>query len=377
MGSTDLIALRTLRNPPADMNRIYQGRVRDAELIDSKTGAPLPPPPDWNWETALWEHHQLFQDAVNYYAFALAAMAEGMVEQDKDGKEKPTAMAQFAEQVFGRWDDFYHKGGKRAGVKHSLAHTLGLDANSLKPQECIDRIFSHAFEMFPKRADGKLHDVFRGVIGELFQEGRGLQPKNMANEDPSWLCWTNKPEKENTPAKSFYRKKRGIWGFMDELFAADANGLKKLSKCSVEESCLTSVESGDPTNQSEGADYASDAPEQESDGKSSQPDERLFFVGAKAISQLEAYLASARTALSDQAFLRDFRLLGGHDFDTDLELARLASKIAEAKSKLVQPRTRSFSSAGNAKDRKRGTGCASSCFCSSISMRGHDSRRHC
>lgn len=258
-------------------------------------------------------------------------------------------MAQFAEQLLGngkpknadgyiegRWEDFVHKGGKRAGLKHSLARTLGLDANTLKPQDCIDRIFGHAFEKFPKRADGKLHDAFRGVIGELFQEGRGLQPKNMANEDPSWLCWTDKPEKENTPAKSFYRKKRGIWGFMDELFDADADDLKMLSKCSVEESCLTSVESGDINNQSDGADDDSDACELESAEKSDQLDEKLFFVGTKAISQLESYLASARTALSDQAFLRDFRLLGGHDFDTDAELTRLTFKIAEAKSKVAQ-----------------------------------------
>src|SRR5579885_2015973 len=167
------------------MNRIYQGRVSAVEIADGHGGfkslADDPKAARKLGEQMLWEHHALFQDAVNYYAFALAAMADGMVEKDKDGKEKPTPMAQFAEQLFGngkpktadgciegRWDDFVHKGGKRAGLKHSLARTLGLDAKSITREQCIDRIFGHAFAKFPKRADGKLHDVFRGVIGELF-----------------------------------------------------------------------------------------------------------------------------------------------------------------------------------------------------------------
>ncbi len=152
------------------------------------------------WQSALWEHHQLFQDAVNYYAFALAVMAEGMMEKDEDGKEKPTGMASFAEQLFGngkavtdstrvegRWHDFNHKGGTRAGLKHSLARTLGLDAKTITREQCVDQIFGHAFQKFPKTADGKLNDVFRGVIGELFPAKSRGAPQQLANEDPGWL----------------------------------------------------------------------------------------------------------------------------------------------------------------------------------------------
>ena len=58
------------------MNRIYQGRVTKVEIPDGKGGwEPLP-----DWQSALWQHHELFQDAVNYYTLALAAMAEGMVD---------------------------------------------------------------------------------------------------------------------------------------------------------------------------------------------------------------------------------------------------------------------------------------------------------
>ena len=44
------------------MNRIYQGRVSLAEIIDEK--GDVTSAQDWNWESALWEHHALFQDAV-------------------------------------------------------------------------------------------------------------------------------------------------------------------------------------------------------------------------------------------------------------------------------------------------------------------------
>jgi hypothetical protein len=56
------------------MNRIYQGRVSKVEI--PKPGdkdnpwQPLP-----NWQDILWQHHELFQDAVNYYTVCLLALA--------------------------------------------------------------------------------------------------------------------------------------------------------------------------------------------------------------------------------------------------------------------------------------------------------------
>lgn len=49
------------------MNRIYQGKVTKVEKI--KVGAKGKSPEDWeelkDWQSALWQHHELFQDAVN------------------------------------------------------------------------------------------------------------------------------------------------------------------------------------------------------------------------------------------------------------------------------------------------------------------------
>ena len=57
------------------MNRIYQGRVTKIERLDSKGNAVETLNPE-----TLWQHHELFQDAVNYYTLALAAMAEGCAD---------------------------------------------------------------------------------------------------------------------------------------------------------------------------------------------------------------------------------------------------------------------------------------------------------
>jgi len=67
------------------MNRIYQGRVSSVQkLKDGVKSAKSPD--DWgNFSDdpedalrlggdALWKHHELFQDAVNYYIVALAAL---------------------------------------------------------------------------------------------------------------------------------------------------------------------------------------------------------------------------------------------------------------------------------------------------------------
>ncbi len=52
------------------MNRIYQGRVTKVQIL--KPGTKGNKPEDWTeldkntWQSALWQHHELFQDAVNF-----------------------------------------------------------------------------------------------------------------------------------------------------------------------------------------------------------------------------------------------------------------------------------------------------------------------
>jgi hypothetical protein len=72
-----------------NMNRIYQGKVIPVEIRDGKDedGQPKWKPLD-NWPAALWHHHQLFQDAVNYYALALAAMASEVAGDSAEASDR-------------------------------------------------------------------------------------------------------------------------------------------------------------------------------------------------------------------------------------------------------------------------------------------------
>src|ERR1051326_2759506 len=59
------------------MNRIYQGKVSRVDILRGKD--------NWEelreWQSFLWYHHELFQDAVNYYTLALAALGIGLPDE--------------------------------------------------------------------------------------------------------------------------------------------------------------------------------------------------------------------------------------------------------------------------------------------------------
>src|ERR1700722_616270 len=66
------------------MNRIYQGRITRVESQDGNGGWQIL---DGNWDEKVWQHHKLFQDAVNYYTLALAALAGGLRQEQPKARE--------------------------------------------------------------------------------------------------------------------------------------------------------------------------------------------------------------------------------------------------------------------------------------------------
>lgn len=94
------------------MNRIYQGRVSKVQTL--KPGTKGINPEVWQdlpaWEDALWQHHELFQDAVNYYIVALAALGSSP-------DSKLTRLRGLLDTV---WDRFDKKGQRRQGMRESL-----------------------------------------------------------------------------------------------------------------------------------------------------------------------------------------------------------------------------------------------------------------
>ncbi len=102
------------------MNRIYQGKVTNVQIANPDKHAPpahrwvaFDPDPNQakaKWQSALWQHHQLFQDAVNYYIVALAAM----------GSSPESKLTQLRELLKTVWESFDKKGQRRQGMGESL-----------------------------------------------------------------------------------------------------------------------------------------------------------------------------------------------------------------------------------------------------------------
>lgn len=107
------------------MNRIYQGRVSAVEVdCSSQKNAPAWQPAAGSDEL-LWQHHALFQDAINYYLVGLLALASRenpilgplLAELDRPGSPR---------QI---WNEFQRRGQKRPGLVASVAPHLtpGID----------------------------------------------------------------------------------------------------------------------------------------------------------------------------------------------------------------------------------------------------------
>ena len=106
------------------MNRIYQGRVSNVEIPD---GEDEQDNPKWqpldNWQDIFRQHHELFQDAVNYYTFAIAALGEGL-----PSNHPLTALRQ---RTADAWEHFPRKTTSPAkSLRDSIRRWLGLPTDS-------------------------------------------------------------------------------------------------------------------------------------------------------------------------------------------------------------------------------------------------------
>ena len=84
------------------MNRIYQGRVSKVEILTGDKENPWQPLE--NWQDILWHHHQLFQDAVNYYIVALPLDPEEAIRAllKVDSESQPALTDKEAELIVKR-----------------------------------------------------------------------------------------------------------------------------------------------------------------------------------------------------------------------------------------------------------------------------------
>lgn len=118
------------------MNRIYQGRVGKIE-VKLEDGSYQPVPFSGGGHSGdqstcpLWLHHQIFQDAVNYYLLAMASLAKQPVQ----GAGR--LMGDLPARVAEAWEVFPRQDAARAGarsLRESVGPWLGLDQSATLQQ---------------------------------------------------------------------------------------------------------------------------------------------------------------------------------------------------------------------------------------------------
>ena len=134
------------------MNRIYQGKVTAVEIPEGKDEQGKP---KWkkldDWQSTLWQHHEFFQDGVNYYTLALAAMAAG-VEGDS---EQAHALRGWAAKVKETWANASRKAETFAGPQARLALILKLERDKSDFEAASSRVL-HSSRATPAQRSAAL-----------------------------------------------------------------------------------------------------------------------------------------------------------------------------------------------------------------------------
>jgi hypothetical protein len=159
------------------MNRIYQGRVSKVEIPDGKD--------EWkkldDGESALWQHHQLFQDDVNYLLAAFAALVPTSCEDDI-WKDYQAAIERSWESYTGRqgiWDRPFENACVIVGCKkdasfkefrRKLNSLTGSKASEKQKFEALKQLFEPATEAAKKlkKHDEPVEESLKGKAKDLF-----------------------------------------------------------------------------------------------------------------------------------------------------------------------------------------------------------------
>lgn len=155
------------------MNRIYQGRVTKVELLDDRKDEVLREFEKGEGEALLWQHHGLFQDAVNYYLVCLMALAhdeQGLVTRIKrraNGEKKEDNV----------WAPFVRNGQQRQGMRE-VARYFGLSPETASLDDCCRKALEGnkvPADLLDLALKELLH--FCSGDGQIQQEGRSMLPR--------------------------------------------------------------------------------------------------------------------------------------------------------------------------------------------------------
>ncbi len=153
------------------MNRIYQGRVSKVEILHGKNadGQLLE-----NWQSVLWQHHELFQDAVNYYLLALLALARDPANPATAIRNRMADPAS-EHQI---WTSFRRRGQTRRGLRDSVAKYIVSSKAEPTLEECFSAVLNGNTEN-PDVLDLALQELLVECDGDgaIQQEGRSMFPR--------------------------------------------------------------------------------------------------------------------------------------------------------------------------------------------------------
>lgn len=166
------------------MNRIYQGRVSLVQQLKPLPDGEAPPKNHGSiaahWENLpageelLWQHHALFQDAVNYYLVALLALA---APDNKFLGQLRQRVAK-AGDPFQIWAPFPRRGRTRPGLAASLARTLRHPVETLAFEDVCARLLA-GNEADAATRDAAVTSLLNACAGAgaIQQQGRAYLPK--------------------------------------------------------------------------------------------------------------------------------------------------------------------------------------------------------
>lgn len=163
------------------MNRIYQGRVTKVEKLKPGKNRRVLEDQERleNWPAVLWRHHELFQDAVNYYTLALAAMAEGL---GADTAQGGAALA-WRNQVRENWRHGSWKALRYEGPRRRLAPFLGADADIADEHAAFD-----ACGRAILGPNGSSPAQRAAALLKLFEEAATIDLNKLCAGRPLFLC---------------------------------------------------------------------------------------------------------------------------------------------------------------------------------------------
>lgn len=156
------------------MNRIYQGRVSGVEFDRATTKALADWQPAHGGDESLWQHHGLFQDAINYYLVGLLALAS------RSNKTLGPLLDEIAKPDSSRqiWNTFRRRGETRPGLSASVAKYLTPGNDHPTMAEAFAAILA-GNEASPETCDAAVTQLLQACdgAGAIQQEGRGYWPK--------------------------------------------------------------------------------------------------------------------------------------------------------------------------------------------------------